>query len=159
LRDAQVNTVWEGTSNIMGLEVLKILGREAKQTQGKQFALLEEVGQTLESVTMPELREYVHVVAEQIPLVLKQIRLVLTADPLTQNAYARKLTERLTDLFTVAHLLEEAQYAKRERGTSRLIKVAEYAVNRAYRPEWYEIGGGRVPALTLYDSVVRFTEK
>src|SRR5690606_39615890 len=33
LRDAQVNTVWEGASNIMALEVVKGLAREAAQAQ------------------------------------------------------------------------------------------------------------------------------
>jgi acyl-CoA dehydrogenase len=156
LRDAQVNTVWEGTSNIMALEVIKILAREAKAKQGERSQLLEYLNLTLSKVTLSELQTEVARLQEQIHRIDDHIRTVIRADPMRQNAYARQLLDELVHLCRCVYLLEEAQYAKREQGSDRLVKVARYAVNRIYQPESYGIGQSSIPAIELYDAIVRY---
>lgn len=158
LRDAQVNTVWEGTSNIMGLEILKTLGKEAKVKHGSDFVILDNIRKTLEKIDLVELELPVRCVSEQAVLVEQDIGYLLQADSQIQNAYARRLLDRLTDLYSSARLLEEAQYAKQEKGSNRLIRIAEYYVNRTYRSQVYDIRGGSVPSIELFDLVVRYAE-
>ncbi|KAJ3154817.1 hypothetical protein HK101_001600 [Irineochytrium annulatum] len=38
LRDSQVNTIWEGTTNVLSLDILRVL----KETKGKAYAVLEK---------------------------------------------------------------------------------------------------------------------
>ncbi|SFJ88013.1 acyl-CoA dehydrogenase family protein [Thermoflavimicrobium dichotomicum] len=159
LRDAQVNTVWEGTSNIMGLEVLKTLGREAARKQGRGSILLKDIQETLKKVTLPELKGSIEVLTEQVSEVANDVAYLLQADARVQNAHARHLMDKLTDLYCAVHLLEEAQYAKVEKGSERLMRIAEYYVNRTYRPERYDIRSGSVPSMDLYDLVVAYREK
>jgi alkylation response protein AidB-like acyl-CoA dehydrogenase len=152
LRDAQVNTVWEGTSNIMGLEVVKTLAREAGVT-GSRGVLFTAVDQALERVTIPELAESKRLVTMALQKAEREAATLLAAGPLVQNAHARRLANRLADLFSAAHLLEEAQYSWHRHGSRRLAKVAEYFIHRTWNPARYDIGG-ELPAVELYDLVV-----
>lgn len=164
LRDAQVNTVWEGASNIMALEVVKGLAREAAQAQqapapGRQAPesfLIGDVREALSRVTDQGLTEAAGVVAAQIPGINADIARVLTSPPDVQNALARRLLDKLTDLYSAAHLLEEAQYSLDTTGSTRLAAVARYYVDRTYRPQQLDIQGGHVPALDLFDVAVRY---
>ncbi|MFC7441791.1 acyl-CoA dehydrogenase family protein [Laceyella putida] len=158
LRDAQVNTVWEGTSNIMVLEVVKILSKEAKGNRGEKSALLHDIESILAKVTLPSLQAEVELLRKQSADVNEHIRSVLTANPVEQNAYARLLLNELVDLYCCAHLLEEAQYSIREHGSDRLAKLAQYAIQRTYRPEVYGIGKNNFPAIDLYDQAVCYTK-
>ncbi|PTX64967.1 alkylation response protein AidB-like acyl-CoA dehydrogenase [Melghirimyces profundicolus] len=159
LRDAQVNTVWEGPSNIMALEILKTLGREAKRTGGRHSAILEEMKETLNRVTLPELSDAAQCVRERIPELYKDARYLLSADPVVQNAHARRFADRLTDVYSAVRLLEEARHARVTDGSSRLMKVAEYFVDRTFRPRVHDIRSGSIPSVELFDEVVCFKEE
>ncbi|MDN4593095.1 acyl-CoA dehydrogenase family protein [Polycladomyces subterraneus] len=158
LRDAQVNTVWEGTSNIMGLELLKTLGKEARVRNG-QSVILREIRETLDAVDLPELAESVACVKEQTIHVTSDMNVLLAADPMVQNAHARRFMDKLTDLYCAARLLEEAQYAKKETGSERLVHIARYWINRTYRPYMYDVRGQEIPSIDLFDIAVRYAEQ
>lgn len=158
LRDAQVNTVWEGTSNIMGLEILKTLAREAQRGKGKSSAILEEIQQTLESISLPALQDAVACLSKQVSEVTANAQVLLTADPTVQNAHARRFMDQLTHLYSAVHLLEEAQCAKESMDSERLVRIAEYYVNRTYRPELYGIQGNRIPSIDLFETAVCYKD-
>jgi hypothetical protein len=159
LRDAQVNTVWEGTSNIMALELMKLFAREAKATQGKEFVLFKQLQNTLHEVRSPDLSEAVFVVTEELEQVINDTRFLLTATSEVQNAHARHLLDKVVDITCAVYLLEEAQYAREKSGSERLTKMAIYYVNRTYCPELYTIQSGNVPSIDLYTSAVCFAEE
>ena len=74
-----------------------------------------------------------------------------------QNALARRLLDKLVDIYSAAHLLEEAQYSLESTGSRRLAAVARYYVDRTYRP--HRLGVQRrcqFPALDLFDMAVRY---
>lgn len=180
LRDAQVNTVWEGASNIMALEVLKGLAREATHCEGRsgpgtpgpaaalsgraddeepdvpESFLLADVRETLAHVTDESLTEAAGVVASQIPAVREDIAHVLASPADVQNALARRLLDKLVDIYSAAHLLEEAQYSLESTGSRRLAAVARYYVDRTYRPHRLDVRGDVIPALDLFDMAVRY---
>ncbi|GGE03703.1 acyl-CoA dehydrogenase [Marinithermofilum abyssi] len=154
LRDAQVNTVWEGTSNIMGLEVLKLLGKEVQAKGRADSVLFRDIQETLDAVKLPELQDAVGVVRQEAKEVHLDAGYLLVANPMVQNAYARHFTDRLIDVYSAAHLLEEAQWSYRETGSRRLVKLAEYVVDRNFRPEVYSIGSGNIPSIHLFEEAM-----
>ncbi|WP_124728258.1 acyl-CoA dehydrogenase family protein [Staphylospora marina] len=156
LRDAQVNTVWEGTSNIMGLEVVKLLAKEAAARPDGGCLLLEDAERCLAAVTLPDLERAKDIVSREIPKIREHVHRVVRADSLTQNACARKLADELADVCRAVRLLDEAQHAANTRGTHRLAKLADYFVRRTWRPEEFGIGSGTLPSMELFDSAVRF---
>lgn len=158
LRDAQVNTVWEGTTNIMALEVVKILAREAKQKQGAESALLLDLRSTLSAITLASLQEERELLLKKCDDASGHLQLVVNANALEQNAYARQLLDELTDLYCCVHLLEEAQYAKQVHGSDRMANLAKYAVLRTYRPDAFGIGAKNFPAIDLFDQAVCYAE-
>lgn len=158
LRDAQVNTVWEGTSNIMALEALKILGKEAQKTNGSKPSLLRELEAVLQSISDPDFREPVILLEQKASELKKQIDWILQQDPLKQNAHAKTLLDRLINLASCVYLLEEAKHQKQTNGSIRLHKISEYAVMRIYQPERYDWGTDSIPALELFDLAVCYAE-
>ncbi|WP_167577813.1 acyl-CoA dehydrogenase family protein [Ammoniphilus sp. YIM 78166] len=102
LRDAIVNPIWEGTSNIQALEILKIL-----QKEGSGF-FIQHLHETLDSITIDrpqadQLRTQVNQLDQDLLHILKQ-------DPLTQNTWSKHAANQMYDLFASVHLLEEAQF-------------------------------------------------
>lgn len=141
LRDAQVNTVWEGPSNIMGLELLKTLAREARGSAGGESVLLRDVRMALGRVRDARLAGAAAVVREAVPLAASDVAALLEAPAGVQNLHARRLLDKLTDLYSAAHLLEEAQHSLDSDGSDRLARIASYYADRLYRPERLGVGG------------------
>ncbi|WP_309863812.1 acyl-CoA dehydrogenase family protein [Desmospora profundinema] len=158
LRDAQVNTVWEGPSNIMALEILKNLGREAKRTGGNSFVLLQKVEQALNQVTVPELAESVETLRQACVRLARDAKVVLEADAMVQNAHARRFADQLIDVCGAAFLLEEAQYDWDVRACSRLALVARYVVGRLGYPGAFGIGADVIPSMEWFDTIVLHRE-
>lgn len=158
LRDAQVNTVWEGPSNIMALEIVKSLEREAKQSGGTRFLWLQQVERTLSQVTAPELAQAVETLQQACARVARDVEVLATSNPVMHNAHARRLADRLIDVCSTAFLLEEAQYDWDVRASGRLIQVARYAVDRTYRPDAFAIGADVVPSVDWFEMIVLYQE-
>jgi acyl-CoA dehydrogenase len=154
LRDAQVNTVWEGPSNIMALEILKNLAREARRTGGDSFVLLQEVDERLKQVRLPELAEAVGTLRQAYDRVNRDLAILLQADAMVQNAHARRFTDRLIDVCSAAYLLEEAQFDWERDSSSRLALVARYAVGRLGHLEAFDIGSDVIPSMDWFEAIV-----
>ncbi|SFS81088.1 acyl-CoA dehydrogenase family protein [Marininema halotolerans] len=153
LRDAQVSTVWEGPSNIMALEVLKILAREAKQCEGEGI-LFSEMKRTLAEVDRPELADASQCIDKKRKELFLDVRYLLAADAMVQNAHARTFLDQLTHVYTGIRLLKEAQMDLEESGDDRLARIAEYYVDRTFRPEVHSIRSETIPAMDLFEQVV-----
>ncbi len=102
LRDAQVLPIWEGTTNILSLDLLRVIGR----ARGHE-ALLARVGRALAegSAEHPELAAAVGRRAEVVKASLASLA---EATPAEQQRRSRGLVERLWRLYTAAMLLEGA---------------------------------------------------
>ncbi|PTM59409.1 acyl-CoA dehydrogenase family protein [Desmospora activa] len=158
LRDAQVNTVWEGPSNIMALEIVKSLERETKRTGGDRFVWQQRVEEALSQVTAPELAEAVETVQQESNRVSRDAEVLLSSNPVIQNAHARRFADRLIDVCSITFLLEEAQYDRDVRTSGRLAQVARYAVWRTYQPAAFDIGAAVTPSVEWFDSIVLYQE-
>lgn len=122
LRDAQVLTVWEGTANILGLEVLKLFNKyqahelfithmndrlEGLTTKNNQRALVKEA--------ILSFSDYVEGVLEQAPEV--------------QTYYSKSLAEKMALLYEGVVALEMAEEG------GRYQKVAELFIHKNFEME------------------------
>jgi acyl-CoA dehydrogenase len=107
LRDAQVLTVWEGTANILGLEVLRLMRkyRVHEQFIAKMTKALSTLSTDVEPLAAP-VKQGVHELVEA----LKQ----LDGQPEeVQTFHAKKVANRLCDIYLSVVALERAQENER----------------------------------------------
>jgi alkylation response protein AidB-like acyl-CoA dehydrogenase len=112
LRDAQVLTVWEGTANILGLEVLRLIG---KYQVDEVFSA--EMKRRLESVSVDAWKKRVD---DELDKLDEKIMQVKSLSPDMQTYYTKKLAEGMAAVFESVVALEMAAH-----GDSRQKAVSE----------------------------------
>ncbi|GGF31650.1 acyl-CoA dehydrogenase [Halobacillus andaensis] len=115
LRDAQVLTVWEGTSNILGLEVIRLLTKYNGHT-----LFWEQLESDLEKINI--LPEEKQIVQKSLDDTKAFIDKVLTLSHEKQTYYSKTIAKKLADLYEGVHALARASENERKR------KVAEVFV-------------------------------
>lgn len=107
LRDAQVLTVWEGTANILGLEVLRLMRkyRVHEQFIAKTTEVLSTLSADVEPLTNP-VKQGLHELVEALKRLDGQPKEV-------QTFHAKKIANRLCDIYLSIVALERAEENKR----------------------------------------------
>ncbi|WP_371069398.1 acyl-CoA dehydrogenase family protein [Sediminibacillus sp. JSM 1682029] len=127
LRDAQVLTVWEGTGNILGLEVLRLI----EKYQADQL-FFHEVHRRLAA-----LPENLQVLREQLELEIKHItdwlEDVKRADKEIRTLHCKEIAEKFTAVFESIIALEDAA-----EGDGRNKDVAEVYMQSTWNPGGYQ---------------------
>jgi hypothetical protein len=151
LRDAQVLPIWEGTENILALDVLRALEREDAHEP-----FMEVMQERLDSIDHPALEEHASIVEEEYQQLTMAFGELATADGDYAQLQAKELSEYIFDVFTGALLLEQAQ-AELEDGDGRLGLVAQRFVDRELAEEDGRgiTSGDRFP-LEQFEAIVRF---
>ena len=151
LRDAQVLPIWEGTENILSLDVLRALEREDAHEP-----FMEVMQERLDAVEHPALTDAAGVVESEYHDLTAAMAELATADGDYAQLSAKRLANYIFDVFTGALLLEEAQ-AELEDGNGRLALVANRFVDRELRDRDARAitSGDRFP-LEHFDAVVRY---
>jgi acyl-CoA dehydrogenase len=104
LRDCIVNAIWEGSSNVIALDVLRAMQRE-----GAGSVLVETLFQRLQVLEHPLIQPLVHQVSAQIQVLASRVQQVLTFDSERAQLSMRSLVERMAGLTILTLLLEQAQ--------------------------------------------------
>lgn len=105
LRDAQVLSIWEGTTNVLSLDVLRAIEKEAA------FApFAGEVRERLAGVRAPELAASAARVMEACGRVERYLEEAVKADVAAIQAGARGFAFALARVYSGALLLEQAQW-------------------------------------------------
>ncbi|WP_435332584.1 acyl-CoA dehydrogenase family protein [Haloarchaeobius sp. TZWWS8] len=152
LRDAQVLPIWEGTSNVLALDVLRALDRE-----NAHEPLLEAIQSNLDDVDHPVLSETREAVAVGLKELSDALTTLATEDTEYAQLRAKELADLIFDAFTASLLLAEAQTDIAELDDARTALVAERFVDRTLRNhEARGITSGDRFALEHFDAVVRF---
>ena len=114
LRDAQVLTVWEGTANILGLEVLRLMRkyRVHEQFIAKMTNALSTFSADVEPLAAP-VKQGLHELAEALKRLDGQPEEV-------QTFHAKKIANRLCDIYLSVVALERAQENERNRLIAQL---------------------------------------
>ena len=157
LRDAQVLPIWEGTENVLSLDVIRALEREEAH---EPFAAAME--ERIEAVTHPALEDAAETVdAKYEELVRAMIALAGEDDEYVQLS-AKRLAHFVFDVFTAALLLSEAQADLEGEGPTgeadgRTALVARRFVERhlVEREARGIQSGDRFP-IDHFDAIVRF---
>ncbi|MBV8161246.1 MAG: acyl-CoA dehydrogenase family protein, partial [Acidimicrobiia bacterium] len=120
LRDAQCHPIWEGTENIICLDV-----RRAMRSDGAHEALLNRIERSLDAAGPHEpLARPADAVATTLKEAREAIAYLATADDDLQLLHARRLANLLADLSEGAVLLDEAAWALERDGDARKAVVA-----------------------------------
>ncbi|CAO3678572.1 unnamed protein product [Umbelopsis ramanniana] len=107
VRDAQVNTIWEGTTNVLGLDVLRVL----KETKGEALFHFKEV--ILDKISGDKEVPVLENAAEAIAIALEKVITFFSSvkSRLELEASARDLTFALGKILVGALLYEQAAWA------------------------------------------------
>ncbi|WP_175615383.1 acyl-CoA dehydrogenase family protein [Piscibacillus halophilus] len=142
LRDAQVLTVWEGTANILGLEVLRLL---EKYQIHELF--LQDLEARLRHVT-PKAQKLTDPIKEKMERLKETLVKLSQAPDDVKLMYPKKLAKDMSDLFEAVVALEQI-----EEGLTfeRDFAVAEVFIHQTFRSSKYN----QEPlALKYYDLIV-----
>ncbi len=152
LRDAQVLPIWEGTSNILSLDLLRALAREASHQP-----FLERVRARLEGATHPVLADLVGTVEAEADSLEESLTTLATEDRDYAELYAKRLADYVYDVYTAALLLHEAQTQLDEADDARKALVAKRFIDRHLRDrDARGITSGDTLPLDWFDAIVRF---
>ncbi|MBT2686187.1 acyl-CoA dehydrogenase family protein [Bacillus sp. ISL-37] len=121
LRDAQVLTVWEGTANILGLEVLRLM---EKFGAGELF--LEEMKERVAGLK----GEYVDQVRSGIEQLEKLLVSLQTASHDHKTFHSKRVAELMVKIFESVNALEYAAG-----GGERVEKVVEVFIEETWKPK------------------------
>ncbi|MDG5758485.1 acyl-CoA dehydrogenase family protein [Natronococcus sp. A-GB1] len=151
LRDAQVLPIWEGTENVLSLDVLRALVREDAHEP-----LREAIENRLERVSHPALADSLETVESEYHELLTALTTLAGEDGEYAQLSAKRLAHYVFDVFTAALLLERAQ-SKIEDGDARTVLVAKrFVANELEEPEARGIASGDRFALEAFDPIVRY---
>lgn len=111
LRDAQVFTIWEGTTDVLSLDALKVLSSEStwSAVQAALGALLAQAGAESEGIARS--------VRSALDSALQTYR--SAGERATREAYARGIALTLARCFALAVLARHAVWAERAEGDTR----------------------------------------
>jgi len=151
-RDAQVLPIWEGTANVLSLDVLRALERVDAHE-----ALLPFVRERLDSVTHPLLGDSAALVEERFEELQTALVTLATRDEGYAQYHAKRLADLIYDVVAGTVLLEEAQWAIDERGDARKALVAGWFVDSRFGDdEAYGITDGSQLGDEYFDVVARY---
>ncbi|MFD1512328.1 acyl-CoA dehydrogenase family protein [Halomarina rubra] len=152
LRDAQVLPIWEGTSNILSLDVLRVL---AKQASHEVF--VPAVEERLDAASEHDaLSETAATVREELADLQSGMATLATEDQEYAQLQAKELANYVYDVFAAAELLDMAA-EDLESGDGRRALVAHEFVSRQFgREEGRGISSGDRVALDHFDAIVRY---
>ncbi|KGX84222.1 acyl-CoA dehydrogenase family protein [Pontibacillus marinus] len=102
LRDAQVLTVWEGTANILGLEVLRLMHKYQVHNM-----FIEEMQQELDALPV-ELADETAFVKGKVRELQELINRVVVMDEGSQTYYSKTLADRMTAIYESVISLKDA---------------------------------------------------
>jgi acyl-CoA dehydrogenase len=149
LRDAQVLPIWEGATNVLALETLRVLARE-----GAHDPLLTDVTARLDAADDPSLADTVETVAAAREDLREALGTLATADRDYAQTQAKELVDLLYDV-TAASLLVESASDGLSDGDARGVLVAREFVDRHLREQSSRgITAGNRRPLDRFDAIV-----
>ncbi len=119
LRDAQVLTVWEGTENILGLEVVRLISRF-----DADLIYLKEMSERLDKIEVSELKNHVNKEYENVK---NSLSIFKELEYGQQTFESKRMAEEMTYLYEAIISLELA-----EKYGSKYYKIAEIYIDSTW---------------------------
>lgn len=131
LRDAQVLPIWEGTTNVLSLDVLRVVKKP-----GVFEVFVDDVRTRLGGLPDGFLPDTVEWVDNALVKLIMYRRKVAEGDDYTQQVSARQFAFALAQIYIASLLLEHAQWGRQQLDAS----MAQRLVTKAKRWSLYEMG-------------------
>lgn len=127
LRDAQVLTVWEGTANILGLEVLRLLNKFKVHQAFIRYLQKELAGlpDQLQALRKP--------VDQGIAQLVELLTYLAEQSQDVQTYHSKRVAHLMGDLYTSMIALRDA-----DRGDQRKVRVAELYLKHTWEKEYLD---------------------
>jgi hypothetical protein len=155
LRDAQVMPIWEGTENILSLDVLRALERE-----NAHEPFMRVMDERLDAVTHPALDETKATVKAEYEDLKKALATLAGEDGDYAQLSSKRLAHYIFEVFTAGLLLEQAQEdlegEKGEPDGRSAVVARRFVQNYLEDREARGITSGDRLPLEQFDAVVRF---
>ena len=134
-RDAQCHTLWEGTENVLALDVLRTMAKEQAHT-----ALLERLKACVDIATHPVLSNVKQTIATAIVRLTEDMLRVAGAGAEGALLHAGHLANEMADVAQCALVLEEAQWELEHNGSAHKAVVATWLSRSRFEPRsrWNE---------------------
>lgn len=132
LRDAQVLPIWEGTTNVLSLDVLRVLRNPAAL-----IAWRDAIDALLHTVESATLQPAVAVLRSDVEALGARLT-ALAAEPLRLEAAARDMALRLARDFAAALLLRQGDWSLRHDDAGRAAAARRFIASRAATPVSYD---------------------
>jgi acyl-CoA dehydrogenase len=152
LRDAQVLPIWEGTSNVLSLDLLRALDREDAHE-----ALLPAIRANIDAAEHPCLDEPTAAIEDAFAGLQESLAHLAGADGEYAQLQAKKLANYVFDVYTAALLVGEAQDRIDHTDDARKALVAKRFVDTRLRE--HDVRGITEDerfAVERFDAVVRY---
>ncbi|ODG92592.1 MULTISPECIES: acyl-CoA dehydrogenase family protein [Bacillaceae] len=120
LRDAQVLTVWEGTANILGLEILRLFN---KMNGYKAFKLFIE--EKLLDIPQSLVNEG-EIIKKKLDELHENVQYLFTLDTNKQTYYAKKIANKMADLVEAVTALEDTKEHVRKEYIAKVLIHERY---------------------------------
>ena len=149
-RDAMCHPIWEGTENIICLDVLRAMSRDHADD-----ALFDRIDRAVGGVEHPALRQTVARLGASIDEVRDAIAWLQSADEDIRLMNARRLTDYMADVTQAALLVEEAAWELAHKGSARKAIIARQFVEMrlSSHPARGITSGARIP-LDWFEEIV-----
>ncbi len=152
LRDAQVLPIWEGTSNVLSLDLLRALERE-----NAHEALLPAIRDNLETADHPALDECVETVEDEFAGLQEALAFLADEDTEYAQLQAKELAEYVFDVYTASLLLREAkQEIEQEEDARKALIARRFVDTRLAERDARGITTGERFAVEQFDTIVRY---
>jgi acyl-CoA dehydrogenase len=152
LRDTQVLPIWEGTSNILSLDVLRVMAKLNAHED-----LIEFVSERLDAIEHPHLIDLADTVEDGFETLQSALLTLATEDEDYAQHEAKELADFIYEVVTATLLLSEAQTEIDENGDARKALVAQQFVETYLETEDARgiTNGEKLPD-DSYDEIVRY---
>jgi acyl-CoA dehydrogenase len=129
VRDADVNAIWEGSSNIVALDVARAMARE-----GAGATLFGALAQNLAALREPTIARAAALTRRALDRLANRFAEAAALDANAQQLPLRGLVDRLGQLACITLLLEEAETQAAQDGSYRQLFLAARFLRRAIYP-------------------------
>lgn len=151
LRDAQCHTIWEGTENILALDVMRAMAKERAHEP-----LLARVDAAIAGATDRVLEPARDAVARARGRLGETLARVAAAPADAAQLAARRLANDMADVAQAALLLDQAAHSLRDRADARKAVVATWFARAHLEPRGRWHPGCERIALDLFFPVTRY---
>ncbi len=130
LRDAQVTTVWEGTANILALDLLRVMQKEQAH-----LVFAETLKKRAQAMTHPLSQPFARRILEELDILMDNIAYVTrqSRDYLTYKL--KPIADHMVDLYLLSCIVLEAQdQLERDNNARKYIIAHLFAKRRLDRP-------------------------